>query len=189
MARSCDAGVVHDVLTWGNLADIDQVRFRWGRTLPIFVALVTACAVAIFNYQKMSSPVIASTLYALRVNSRARALLGDEIYFRQQIPWIHGEMNQLRGRIDIWFDVKGSKGTATMRFASNRKTPRGTFETTEWSLKTADGEFLDLLEGGDPFGELLGDASHEMAPVVAAPAFVETEEPAGRGFRQQKTFK
>ncbi|KAH8178236.1 cytochrome oxidase complex assembly protein 1 domain-containing protein [Sarocladium implicatum] len=168
-----------------ELPDVSQVRFRWGRTLPIFIAIVTACSVAIFNYQKMSSPVIASTLYALRTNPRARDLLGDEIYFKRQIPWIHGEMNQLHGRIDIWFDVKGSKGVATMRFSSFRRTPKGMFETTEWSLKTEDGQWLDLLEAGNPFGGLLRDA----APIADTPAFIEPEEPAGRGYRQQKTFK
>lgn len=112
-------------------------------------------SVAIFNYQKQSSPVIASTLYALRTSERAREYLGDEIYFGQQIPWIRGEMNQLQGRIDISFAVKGSKNRGVMRFTSRRPTPRGQFETTEWSLETEDGRKINLLEGGDdPFREI-----------------------------------
>lgn len=165
--------------------DINEVRFRWGRTLPIFIAIVTACSIAIFNYQKSSSPVIASTLYALRTNPRARELLGDEIYFNRQIPWIHGTMNQLQGRIDVWFDVKGSKGKATMRFASFRRTPRGMFETTEWSLKTDDGEWIDLLEAGDPFGGLVADTAVSV-PIEAA---AEIDEAGGRGYRQQSPHK
>jgi cytochrome c oxidase assembly factor 1 len=143
---------------------------------------VTACSVAIFNYQKMSSPVIASTLYALRTSPRARAILGDEIYFRRQIPWIRGEMNQLSGRIDIRFSVRGSRGTAVMRFASSRPTMKGQFETSEWSLMTEDGEWVDLLEGGDPFKILLGD---ETLPAVGQGE--EDEDAVNRGFRQQKT--
>ncbi|KAL6855381.1 cytochrome oxidase assembly protein 1 [Amphichorda felina] len=170
-----------------ELPNVEQVSFRWRRTLPIFMAIVAACSVAIFNYQKMSSPVIASTLYALRTSPRARAILGDDIYFNHQIPWIHGQMNQLQGRIDIWFTVRGTRGVATMRFASNRPTPRGMFETTEWSLKTEDGEWIDLLEGGDPFKVLLGDDDAIPMPAIAAPELeAEEDDRTKRGFRQQK---
>lgn len=148
--------------------------FRWWRTFPLFLAIIGASSIAIFNYQKLSSPVVASTLYALRTNQRARDILGDEIYFKHQIPWISGEMNQLRGHIDIQFPVKGTRATATMRFASHRPTPRGVFQTTEWSLETADGRRVDLLDGDDPFQAL-----------PALPMDEEEREGAVRGFRQQ----
>lgn len=161
-------------ISWltSKLTDING--FRWARTLPIFLAIIAASSVAIFNYQKLSSPVVASTLYALRTNQRARELLGDEIYFKHQIPWIAGEMNQLRGRIDIRFPVKGTRSTAVMRFASFRPTPKGVFETTEWSLETADGKKIDLLDGDDPF-----------RAIAAFPMDEEEREEQVRGFRQQ----
>ncbi|KAK4216156.1 putative cytochrome oxidase [Rhypophila decipiens] len=139
-----------------ELPNVEKTRFRWSRTLPIFFVLVAAASVAIFNYQKSSSSVVTSTLYALRTSPKAREYLGDEIYFLQQIPWISGEMNQLHGRINIAFRVKGTKGTAIMRFASHRPGPRAMFETTEWSLETSDGRMIDLLEGGDPFRGIVG---------------------------------
>ncbi|KAH6885789.1 cytochrome oxidase complex assembly protein 1-domain-containing protein [Thelonectria olida] len=165
-----------------ELPDINEVRFQWRRTLPIFLVIVTACSVAIFNYQKMSSPVVSSTLYALRTSPDARALLGDEIYFKHQIPWIHGEMNQLHGRIDIWFSVRGSKGVGTMRFASNRPSPKGFFETTEWSLTMEDGTHLNLLDIADPFRGLLGGAGDDLPPPVE-------EDAPTRGFRKQVEYK
>ncbi|KAL2888871.1 cytochrome oxidase assembly [Ceratocystis lukuohia] len=113
---------------------------------------------AIFNYQKMTSSVTNSTLYALRTSPRARAILGNEIYFKQRIPWISGEMNQLHGRINISFGVKGDKGEAVMTFTSYRYTDRGQFETMEWSLTTPDGKKVDLLDGGDPMGSILNTA-------------------------------
>ncbi|KAI1495562.1 DUF1783-domain-containing protein [Biscogniauxia marginata] len=133
-------------------------EFRWIRTLPVFLAIIAASSVAIFNYQKLSSPVVASALYALRTSPRAREVLGDEIYFRRQIPWIAGEMDQLHGRIDVRFGVRGTRGEAVMRFASFRPTPRGAFETAEWSLERPDGTRVDLLEGGggDPFRGIAG---------------------------------
>lgn len=162
-----------------STAAISDVNFRWGRSLPIFFALVTLSSVAIFNYQKMSSPIVSSTLYALRTSAEGRAVLGDEIYFRHQIPWIHGEMNQMQGRINIWFSVRGTRGEGVMRFASNRRTNRGFFETTEWSLTMDDGRRLDLLDNGDPFRGLTG------APAEEEPLPLLTEDAPTRGFRQQ----
>ena len=94
---------------------------KWATTLPIFVLLIGASAAAIFNYQKSSSSPVNSTLYALRTNPEARELLGDEIYFRDKIPWVWGECNAVRGRIDIGFAVKGTKETGYMRFRSIRR--------------------------------------------------------------------
>lgn len=134
------------------------------RTAPIFLAILVSCTLAIFNYQKSSSSVVSSTLFALRMSSKARGILGDEIYFAHQMPWIWGEMNQLHGRINIQFEVKGNKSQGTMRFKSFRATRQGMFETTEWSLELADGTKIDLLEGNDPFQGIEMDPEEIKTP-------------------------
>ncbi len=128
------------------------------RTVPIFFAVLIASTLAIFNYQKSSSSVVSSTMYALRTSSKARDYLGDEIYFAHKMPWIWGEMNQLHGRIDVQFEVKGNKNRGTMRFKSFRATRQGMFETTEWSLEKKDGTKIDLLDENDPFQGIEIDA-------------------------------
>lgn len=128
------------------------------RTVPIFLAVLISSTLAIFNYQKSSSSVVSSTMYALRTSPKGREFLGDEIYFAHKMPWIWGEMNQLHGRIDIQFEVKGSKNRGTMRFKSFRATRQGMFETTEWSLETKDGVKIDLLDGVDVFQGIEMDA-------------------------------
>ena len=107
------------------LPELSSPAARWLKTLPIFLAIIGASTLAIFNYQKSSSSVVNSTLYALRTNPQARQLLGEEIYFRDRFPWIWGEMNQLHGRIDIGFGVKGKAGKGFMRFKSSRRTRMG----------------------------------------------------------------
>ena len=97
----------------------------WLKTMPFFIVGIAICSLAIFNYQKSSSSVVASNLYALRINEQARQILGDEIYFASKFPWIRGEMNQLHGIIDINFWVKGNKGMGRNRFKSIRKTRLG----------------------------------------------------------------
>ncbi|KAF1988103.1 DUF1783-domain-containing protein [Aulographum hederae CBS 113979] len=126
---------------------------RFYRTVPLFLAIIGASCLAIFNYQKASSSVVNSTLYALRTNPRAREILGDEIYFASRMPWIWGSINQVQGRIDVTFGVKGTRGKGSMRFRSVRKTRMGMFDTLEWSLTTEDGTVVHLLENEkeDPF--------------------------------------
>ncbi|KAJ5495631.1 hypothetical protein N7539_000747 [Penicillium diatomitis] len=134
-----------------ELPEIQSNR-GWLKTIPIFVVTVGAAMLGIFNYQKSTSSVVSSTLYALRTSPQAREILGDEIYFAQQIPWISGEMNQLHGRIDISFWVKGTKGQGKMRFKSVRPDRMSYFRTEEWSLETEDGTVVQLLDSDtDPF--------------------------------------
>ncbi|KAK5127515.1 hypothetical protein LTR85_006854 [Meristemomyces frigidus] len=134
------------------LPSISTTSFRWLRSLPIFALIMAGCTFAIFNYQKQSSSVVESTLYALRTSPEARQILGDEIYFASQIPWIRGEINQLHGIIDMAFWVKGTRNQGLMRFKSERKTRMGFFETVEWSLEPKGGEKISLLqpESRDP---------------------------------------
>ncbi|KAG9681962.1 DUF1783-domain-containing protein, partial [Aureobasidium melanogenum] len=125
----------------------------WMITLPLFLTAMAASTLAIFNYQKQNSSVVTSTMYSLRTNPLAREILGDEVYFASKIPYIGGEINQLHGKIDVVYWVKGTRQQAKMRFKSFRKTRMGIFETTEWSLELMDGTVVDLLKNtdSDPF--------------------------------------
>ncbi|TIA57454.1 DUF1783-domain-containing protein [Aureobasidium pullulans] len=125
----------------------------WMITAPLFLATMAVSTLAIFNYQKQNSSVVTSTMYSLRTNALAREILGDEVYFASKIPYIGGEINQLHGKIDVVYWVKGTRQQAKMRFKSHRPTRMGIFETTEWSLELEDGTLIDLLNATntDPF--------------------------------------
>jgi cytochrome c oxidase assembly factor 1 len=105
-----------------------------------------------FNYQKQESSVVTSTLYALRTNPLVREELGDEIYFASKYPWISGEINQVHGRIDISFNVKGTKRQGNVRLRCKRKGRGGLYSTREWSLTMEDGRKLELY---DPKGDAI----------------------------------
>ncbi|KAH8693121.1 cytochrome oxidase complex assembly protein 1-domain-containing protein [Talaromyces proteolyticus] len=150
-APSANSGPLLDRRADRDLPKIES-GFKWIPTLPIFAVLVGAAMMGIFNYQKSSSSVVSSTLYALRTSPQAREILGDEIYFAQQIPWISGEMDQLHGRINISYWVKGTKSKGKMRFKSVRPDRLSYFHTEEWSLETEDGKVVQLLAPEeDPF--------------------------------------
>ncbi|GME28067.1 Cytochrome oxidase assembly-1 [Neofusicoccum parvum] len=135
------------------LPAVDTSSRRWYLTIPLFGAIIAGATAAIFNYQKQSSSVVESTMYALRTHPAARAALGPEIHFASGAPWIAGTIDQLHGRIDIHFSVKGREGKGVMRFRSERRQRMGYFETLEWSLTTSDGKTIQLLDvnGPDPF--------------------------------------
>ncbi|RAO64006.1 uncharacterized protein BHQ10_000018 [Talaromyces amestolkiae] len=150
-APSANSGPLLDRRADRELPALES-QFRWARTLPIFAVLVGAAMFGIFNYQKSSSSVVSSTLYALRTSKQAREILGDEIYFAHKIPWISGTMDQLHGRIEISYWVKGTKSKGKMRFKSIRPDRTSYFRTEAWSLETEDGKIIQLLETDqDPF--------------------------------------
>ena len=132
-------------------------------SVPLFLLVLGGSAVCIFNYQKQQSSVVTSTLYALRAHPVARAQLGDEIRFASAaFPWISGELDQLHGRIDIRYAVKGSKARGVMRFKSARKSRLGLFQTDVWELSLSD----QLAPGGVRVYQLLNpdaDAAGETA--------------------------
>ncbi|KAF2656793.1 DUF1783-domain-containing protein [Lophiostoma macrostomum CBS 122681] len=131
------------------------------RTFPLFVLIMSISMFAFFNYQKTESSVVTSTLYALRTNPAVRDELGDEIYFASKYPWIKGEINQVHGRIDIRFWVKGTKRQGEVRLRCRRKGRGGYFVTQEWSLTLEDGRKMELYdpEGNaiDPFQDPLAE--------------------------------
>ncbi|KAH4412088.1 hypothetical protein HBI25_050030 [Parastagonospora nodorum] len=131
------------------------------KTFPIFIIAMVITTGAFFNYQKQESSVVTSTLYALRTNPGVRELLGDEIYFASKYPWIKGEINQVHGRIDIRFWVKGTKRQGEVRLRCRRRGRGGLYATQEWSLTMDDGERVELYDPKgdaiDPFSDPIGE--------------------------------
>ncbi|KAF2833388.1 DUF1783-domain-containing protein [Ophiobolus disseminans] len=131
------------------------------RTFPLFVIAIIITTGAFFNYQKQESSVVTSTLYALRTNPAVREQLGDEIYFASKYPWIKGEINQVHGRIDIRFWVKGTRRQGEVRLRCRRKGRGGLYYTQEWSLTLDDGTRMELYDPQgnaiDPFQDPIGD--------------------------------
>lgn len=106
-----------------------------------------------------------STLYALRTNPLVREELGDEIYFASKYPWIKGEINQVHGRIDISFWVKGTRGVGEVKLRCRRRGRGGLYYTQEYSLEMLDEggarRKLELYDPNgnaiDPFQDPIGD--------------------------------
>ena len=103
------------------LPSLKKITRRMPPYLVPFLAVVGLSAAAIINYEKGQHSVVASCLYALRVDGRVRERLGDEIYFANRVPWISGSIDPMHGNIDISFWVKGTRGKGLMRFRCTRR--------------------------------------------------------------------
>ncbi|KAK6463607.1 cytochrome oxidase complex assembly protein 1-domain-containing protein [Scheffersomyces coipomensis] len=72
------------------------------------IGVIVSCVI-IFNYEKTGSPILTSTLYYLRRSPKAKQILGEDINYAYNWPWISGPLNVVQGDINISFDIKGNK--------------------------------------------------------------------------------
>ncbi|CAI4039612.1 hypothetical protein SMKI_09G0180 [Saccharomyces mikatae IFO 1815] len=111
----------------------------------VFSVAIGSALSLIFNYEKTESPIISNTLYHIRRSPATRDILGESIEFDGIIPWVYGELNSVKGRINITFYIKGDKNvTGTVRLVADRNTRDEEFLLHEWSVTTADKK-IDLL--------------------------------------------
>lgn len=127
-----------------ELPDPNQGRTKRRVQFLGFTAVIAAALTIIFNYEKTESPIISNTLYHLRRSPATADILGENIEFDGIIPWVHGELNQVAGNVNIRFNIKGSKNAGVVRLIADRETPLDEFLIHEWSLTVGDKK-IDLL--------------------------------------------
>ena len=75
--------------------------------MPVFLVIIAVRPLGRHLHDQLSSSWRSTENGPLRTSPAPTT--GDEIYFRQRIPWISGEMNQMQGRIHIRFAVRGTR--------------------------------------------------------------------------------
>ncbi|KAH3661802.1 hypothetical protein OGAPHI_005980 [Ogataea philodendri] len=116
------------------------------RTFIAFCVVMGVSLLAIFNYEKVSSPIMNATMYFLRRSKVAREKLGKSITFEGNVPWIKGELNTMKGNVDIQVRVAGDSAGALMKLKASRSNRGESFQIAEWQLLLDDGSVLDLLK-------------------------------------------
>ncbi|KAI9493721.1 cytochrome oxidase complex assembly protein 1-domain-containing protein [Zychaea mexicana] len=96
------------------------------------------------NYQRLSSSVVAGTLFMVRYDPRIIDMLGDKIDYADKWPWITGTVNHFKGQVSIAFDVAGQNGErGRVRFSSFRR--GNEWRTVEFVvIRESDGKSVDL---------------------------------------------
>lgn len=112
-------------------------------TFLVFAAGMTAACLGIFNYEKVSSPIMNATMYFLRRSSHARELLGNKITYDGMFPWISGEVNTMKGIVDCQTQICGDKDSALMILKAE-KNHEDKFIIIQWLLIGSNGDVVDL---------------------------------------------
>lgn len=120
-----------------------QERMQSILTFLVFAAGMTVACLGIFNYEKVSSPIMNATMYFLRRSDHARELLGDKITYDGMFPWIWGEVNTVKGCVDCSTDLCGNKSSAKMILKAE-KIDNEKFTIIQWLLLGENGEVIDL---------------------------------------------
>lgn len=116
----------------------------------IFSILMTTVVGGIFQYEKVSSPVMNATMYYLRRSKLARQMLGGTITYSGVMPFIDGELNTVKGNIDIQTKVEGDKSKAKMYLKAGRTSPGEKLRISKWLLvDETSGKTIDLLHDDD----------------------------------------
>lgn len=133
-------------MTWNTELPEDprpKERMQKILTFLVFAIGMTAACIGIFNYEKVSSPVMNATMYFLRRSEHARQLLGGKITYDGLFPWISGEVNTMKGVVNCETNICGDKGSALMVLKAERM-PNEKFVIIQWLLLGENGEIIDL---------------------------------------------
>ncbi|CAG8498841.1 10183_t:CDS:2 [Paraglomus occultum] len=112
-----------------------------------------------FNHQRQASSIVKNSIFHVRYDQEAKEVLGDNIDFASSWPWISGSVNHLKGKINISYDVKGSKGKGRVHFHSVRRGYDQRWEVLEFSLTSEDGRIV-YIKGSS--GKLEKDANEPI---------------------------
>ncbi|KAF5094188.1 hypothetical protein D0Z03_002157 [Geotrichum reessii] len=113
----------------------------------------------IIKYEDANSPVVTSTLYTLRRSKIAYEELGDNIAFASLFPWISGSLSTAHGNVTFWYNAKGTKNDAVVKFSSIRDPVTKKFNVHEWSIKPAGKPKISLL--GEEFRPFIPSKNEE----------------------------
>ncbi|SCV06227.1 LANO_0H24894g1_1 [Lachancea nothofagi CBS 11611] len=132
-----------------DLPDPTKDRFKNRIQLGLFAVAITVSLACIFNYEKTQSPIVSNSLYHMRRSQAIRDLMGDSIDFDGLVPWVYGNLNQVAGKVNISFYIRGSKDVqGIVKLVADRENKHQEFLIHDWSVSVGD-ETIDLLaEGG-----------------------------------------
>lgn len=135
-----------------DLPDPSKDKRNLMTSLAVFAAIMTVSLTTIFNYEKTQNPIIDNTMYQLRRSSKVKELMGSRIEMGGLLPWIHGTLNPMAGKINIKFNIVGEEGKlGLIRLVADRENREQNFMIHQWSLEV-DNQTVDLLkEGGETY--------------------------------------
>lgn len=136
-ARAAVRGVAHVVDK--PLPDVFKARRQNRLYFVLFSGTMAFSLYALIKYEDANSPVVTSTLLALRQSPLARANVGTNIRFRTTLPWISGSPGIAGQIVDFSYRIVGDNGTATVHFRAEKRSKEH-YAVTDWSITPDQGD-------------------------------------------------
>ncbi|XBW35234.1 hypothetical protein QEN19_000797 [Hanseniaspora menglaensis] len=118
-------------------------------TILLYLGVIYISAELIFNYERINNASVNNSLLELRRAPEARELLGSNIKLYGLYPWIFGDIQQVKGHVDITFKVIGNKDrVGVVVFKASRELNELNFVIDEWKLTMEDdkNQTLNILK-------------------------------------------
>ncbi|PVU94622.1 hypothetical protein BB561_002401 [Smittium simulii] len=120
------------------------------RKLALFV-LMSGLSWAIilyylFNYTKRSSSSVTAAIYVARQNKQINEALGSNIDTPSIISRISGPVNNVKGFVDVEFDIVGTKGVKARVYLKCGRADRqlNTWDTEHFYVQLKNGDKIEL---------------------------------------------
>ena len=138
-----------------ELPDVMKAKRQNLKYFGIFCGTMAVTLYAIIKYEDANSPVVSSTLLALRQSPLTRASLGDNIRYKTTVPWISGSSGIAGSEVDFRYSVVGDSGSGVAHFRAERRKGEQYFVVTDWSITPNQGEHQ---------GETISLQNEELVP-------------------------
>lgn len=132
------------------LPDVMGQRNKQRKYFAMFCGVMALSLFGMVKYEAANSPIVTSTLAALRRSQLCEEAVGPNVHFTSSMPWISGSAGIAKDVVDFSYSVAGDNGTATVRFRAVKVPFELRYVVENWSITPNQGpmkgQMLDLID-------------------------------------------
>lgn len=125
------------------LPDVLGKQRQSRRYFLTFCGLMALSLAGMVKYEAANSPIVTSTLQALRRSPLTLEALGPNIRFCSSMPWISGNSGIAKEVVDFSYEAQGDLASATVRFRAVKVPYELRYNMEKWSITPHEGPLKD----------------------------------------------
>lgn len=149
-AISRSASTVRQVTIDRPLPDVLGNRKQQRIYFGMFCGVMALSFFGIIKYEAANSPIVTSTLAALRRSKLCLQYVGPNVRFASSMPWVSGSAGIAKPVVDFSYKIVGDDGSATVRFRATKVPGEQRYVVENWSITpcqgSMQGQVVDLVE-------------------------------------------
>lgn len=116
----------------------------------MFCGVMAVSLLGMIKYEAANSPIVTSTLAALRRSKLCQEAVGSNVRFTSSMPWVSGSAGIAKDIVDFSYSVEGDSGSATVRFRAVKVPGELRYVVENWCITpnqgTDKGKQIDLID-------------------------------------------